>query len=47
MLTTYDVMGQWYSLGACKYCNIFFIDENAKKKKRNSLEYDKIQRIFK
>ena len=46
MLTTYDMTGQWYSLGACKYCNICFIDDNAKNNNNNS-EYDKIQRIFK
>ena len=31
MLTTYDVTGQWYGLGGCKYCNISFIDDNAQK----------------
>ena len=45
MLTTYDVTGQWYSLSACIYCNICFIDNNAKKKINQ--EYDIIQRIFK
>ena len=43
MLTTYDVTGEWYGLGACKHCNICFIDDNSKKKS----EYDIIQRIFK
>ena len=33
MLRTYDVTGHWYGLGACKYCNICFIDDNAQKKK--------------
>ena len=46
MLTTYDVTGQSYGLGACKYCNICFIDDNAEKKE-NNLGYDIIQRIFK
>ena len=46
ILTTYDVTGQWYGLGACKNCNICFIDDNAQKKENNS-KYDKIQRIFK
>ena len=46
MLTPYDVTGQGYGLGACKHCNICFIDDNAKKKENNS-EYDIIQRIFK
>ena len=46
ILATYDVTGQCYGLGACKHCNICFIDDNAKKKENNS-EYDKIQRIFK
>ena len=31
MITTYDVTGQWYGLGACKHCNICFIDDNAQK----------------
>ena len=42
MITTYDVIRQWYGLGACKHCNICFIDDNAKKEENNS-EYDKIQ----
>ena len=46
MITTYDVIRQWYGLGACKHFNIFFIDDNAQKKENNS-EYDIIQRIFK
>ena len=46
MIKTYDVIRQWYGLGACKHCNICFIDDNAQKKENNS-EYDKIQRIFK
>ena len=29
--TTYDVTGQWYGLGACKHCNICFIDDNPQK----------------
>ena len=33
MLTTYDVTGQWYGLGACKHCNICFIDDNDQKNK--------------
>ena len=43
---TYDVKRQWYGLNACRYCNMSFIDDNAKKKE-NNLEYDIIQRIFK
>ena len=43
---TYDVAGQWYGLGACKNCNICFIDDIAQKEE-NNLEYDQIQRIFK
>ena len=31
MITTYDVIRQWYGLGACKLCNICFIDDNAQK----------------
>ena len=46
MLTTYDVTGQWYSLGVCKHCNICFIDDNDQKKGNNS-EYDIILGIFK
>ena len=46
MLTTYDVTVQWYGLGTFKHCNICFIDDNAQKK-RNNLEYDIIQIIFK
>ena len=46
MLTTYDVTGQCYGLGAGTHCNICFIDDNCQKKENNS-EYDIIQRIFK
>ena len=46
MLTTSNVTGQWYGLGACKHCNICFLDDNAPKKENNS-EYDIIQIIFK
>ena len=31
MIMNYDVIRQWYGLGACKLCNICFIDDNAKK----------------
>ena len=27
---TYDDIRQWYGLGACKLCNVCFIDYNAK-----------------
>ena len=46
MITTYDVIRQWYGLGACTLFKICFIDDNAQKKE-NNLEYDIIQRIFK
>ena len=46
MITTYDVIIQWYGLGTCKHFNICFIDDNAQKIKNNS-EYDIIKRIFK
>ena len=36
---------QWYGLGACKHCNICFINDNAQKNKKT--EYDIIQKIFK
>ena len=32
MITNYNVIRQWYGLGACKLCNICFIDDNALKK---------------
>ena len=43
---TYDDIRQWYGLGACKLCNICFIDYNAKIK-QNISEYDEIQIILK
>ena len=30
MIKTYDDIRQWYGVGACKRCTIFFIDNNTK-----------------
>ena len=41
MIMTYDDIRYWYGLGACKLCNICFIDYNANAKiKYSGIRYN-------
>ena len=49
IITTYDVIRLWYSVGACKLCTICFIDDNSQEwKKYFGIRYntDNIQMMW-